>query len=584
MAGSCADRINEASGNKHLFATCNFCARLTANIQLAHSPSLPTLCIVRHERFMLGSPPTLNVDPKPFKTNPYLKEPDLELPNELWADIFERLENPGLRAMSRVNRAFNALAIPIYLARYGIVQSALYAGDLKVPGYRRDVFLILRTAFSLPPIRNLTCGTFRFNQIQILRFLRSFIAQHRTLEEIHLTLYGDDLFNAKDRMNKRYPRRTVQQEICLLLNSLTRGGRAVIIAGDRGLVSGSERRELWQMVRQAGSPPRGIRDKIRKALALKKRLAGEMDVVLDTACEIEGIMWRDSHTLDVLRSIDIRYSGSPNDWTVVTLNSGLVSRFNLTPALNASDWARVLPLLNFRWLEDFSMGRPTIFGNSDLRDVSMADLDTFLVRHPTIVHLEYVPQLSPAPLDLPEFSLASLPSLMHLTTTPVHFIRLHSAPNTFLSLTELILFSPPSMPVDSAQKDFTAVLHLLAGSDRGEAQSLCLHFPGAWIGPSLGDVRLTCVEAILIFGEFPLDIATLAEFLAPFEPGLLRVELHPTKGSMFERKQCVDKLRWRFPWLEDVSCSRVESAIQTVSRSRKREKIPLYSHITMSKR
>ncbi|KAJ7487000.1 hypothetical protein FB451DRAFT_1554127 [Mycena latifolia] len=482
-----------------------------------------------------------------------------ELPSELWADIFERLENPGLRAMSRVNRAFNALVIPIYLARYGIVQSALYAGDLKVPVYRPGVFPILRTAFSLPPIRNLTCTTFRFHHNQILRFLRSFINQHRTLEEIHLTVPQEYPFDFHDRMDD-CQWGTIQQEICLLLNSLTRGGRAVIIAGDRGLVSGSERRELWQMVRQAGSPPRGIRDKICKALALKKRLAGEMDVVLDTACEIAGIMWRDSHTLNVLRSVDIRYSGSPNDWTVVTLNSDSVSRFNLTPALSASDWSRVLPLLSFGLLRDFSMGQPTVYGDSDLRDVSMPDLDTFLVRHRMIVHLEYVPQLPPAPPDLPGFSLASLPFLTHLTTTPTHFIRLHSAPNTFLKLTELILFTPTSMPAESVKRDFAEVLQLLAGSEPGHGHSLRLRFPGTWIDPSLADVQIKCVESMLIYGDFPLNVPALAEFLAPFEPGLLRVELHPTKGSMFERKQCVDRLRRIFTWLEDVSCSPAESA------------------------
>ncbi|KAJ7448901.1 hypothetical protein FB451DRAFT_1288114 [Mycena latifolia] len=487
-----------------------------------------------------------------------------DLPNELWAEIFRMLENPGLLAVSRVNRAFNALAIPLYLARNTISQADLHAGMLQVPAYL-DILPVLRTAFSLPPIRNLTCNVYGSHRTQLIGFLRRFVAQHPSLQEIHLTFYAS-LFQSRGRFKAHTPKK-----ICRLLNDMTRNtGRALIIAGNRGLVSGAERGELWRVVRRVGGPPRGIRARIR---TVTKRTSRAKDVVLKTAGEIQGLMRRDSYILDVLLSIDITYSSSPDDWTVIALNAGVVDHFSLTPGLSAVDWARVLPSLNFRLLQGFSMGRPTGFGNPELRDVSAADLDAFLARHPRISRLEYVPQLpSASTLGPPTLSLVSLPYLTSLTTTPAHFIHLHSAPNTFPELIELVLFAPPSMPAEFAQRDFAEVLHLLAGSDSG-VHSLRMRFPGAWLAPHPTDLRIECLAGILIFGEFALDAPALAEFLAPFEPGLKRIELHPTDGTMFERKRCVEQLQLQLPWLEDVSCSRAESRIQTISLSTKRQTI-----------
>ncbi|KAJ6526161.1 hypothetical protein DFH09DRAFT_1286008 [Mycena vulgaris] len=495
-----------------------------------------------------------------------------DLPNELWANIFVVLETPALVAVSRVNRAFNALALPIYLARYHISQAALYAGNLTLPINRPEVLPVLQTAFSLPPIRNLTCRT---NRGHLVRFLRSFIAQHSTLEEIHLTFYAD-LFRGQVPPHIQISPSTARKEVCRLLNGIKRAGRALIIVGNTALLSGSEIGDLWRVARVRQAPPApGIRAKIRKAAVAVRDFKGRspraMALLLHTACKFQGVLCRDSHILDRLRSVDVVYSRSPGQWTVITLNSSVVDRFSLTPALSASDWAYVLPLLSFRFLAQFTMGRPTVFGDSELRDISTTDLDAFLMRHPTMTYLEYVPQLPAPPSDLPpDFSL---PRLTHLTTTPVHFVHLHKAPNTFPELTELILFAPTSMPASSAQEGFMAVLHLLAEWRRSTEQNLCLRFPGVWIVHVSSAAGIECVGDMLMYGDFELDVPAIAEFLSPFEAGMKRVELHPTHGTMFERKRCVDELRRKVPWLVDVSCSRVDSDTQTVFPPQKRKRV-----------
>ncbi|KAJ7052817.1 hypothetical protein C8F01DRAFT_1090174 [Mycena amicta] len=49
----------------------------------------------------------------------------LALPNELWTEILIMLDTDDILRASRVNRTFNALAMPLYLARFGIKQAAV---------------------------------------------------------------------------------------------------------------------------------------------------------------------------------------------------------------------------------------------------------------------------------------------------------------------------------------------------------------------------------------------------------------------------------------------------------------------------
>ncbi|KAJ7771267.1 hypothetical protein DFH07DRAFT_1057664 [Mycena maculata] len=348
----------------------------------------------------------------------------------------------------------------------------------------------------------------------VIGYLRRLIAQQTALDDIRLRFWESPLTGYCAHGSKKIAPRTIKKEVCRLLNSITPGGRALTLVGDRALISDSEDGARWQVVRQI-SAAKGFRQKVRKsASTLKGRLRPtEIDLVLRTTCETDGIMSRDSYTIEEPRSVDVTHPASVGEWAVVVLNANTVHRFRLTPSLRASDWAHVLPLLTLPRLEELTAGRGTVYSDLDLCDVSSADLDAFLIRHTEITRLEYCPELSPTALRISAFSLASFPYLTHLTTTPVHFLHLHHVPNTFPELAELVLFTPFSTPASLSEKeDFMAVLQLL---NRTDPQALRLRFSGTWISPlTLDGLGIKCIESMRLFGEFELDVASVAEFLA----------------------------------------------------------------------
>ncbi|KAJ7115451.1 hypothetical protein C8R44DRAFT_984133 [Mycena epipterygia] len=442
-----------------------------------------------------------------------------ELPNELWTEIFHMLHDATLMAVTGVNRAFNALAVPIYLARRDISQAELDAGTLEIRGYQRDVFPVLQRAFSLPPIHKLSCAIFGDTRFQIICYLRSMIAQQSALQEINLTFHGDIFRGYGPRLSK-LPRRTVQEEFCRLINCISRGGKLLFVVGDRfkTVIRTSERGDVWRVARQNSVH--------RRYIPVGMPLASS--VVLDTAYKAQGFMHYASHALDLLQSIRTIYSTSPAEWTVSVLNASFVKWLSLVPALGAAGWARVLPFLTLPQLEEVIM----VYGDSKLSDVSMVDLDTFLIRHKAIARLEYALQLPSNGPRVSQFSLASLQRLTHLKTTPAHFIRLHQSPTTPLQLTELFLFAPTSID----KRDFKKVLDLLAGSSCRDTQGLRLGFPGAWMASLPPCLPITCIESMLIFGGFDLDVTCATEFLAVFTPRLKWVEFKLKRGSTLESK------------------------------------------------
>ncbi|KAJ7851983.1 hypothetical protein B0H13DRAFT_2084636 [Mycena leptocephala] len=477
----------------------------------------------------------------------------LALPSELWSEIFRVLDDDAaLVAVSRVSRAFNAHAIPIYLARHGISTADLNSGTLRIP-MNQDVFGVLQTAFFLPPVRKLDCHVFGQRRFQIIRYLALLLSRQTTLEDVQLSFYATDAFSGFGPKRKELPRRTVQREICRLLNCITPTGKALVITGDRILISGSAHGDAWRMVRPLVAPPRGIRAKARSAaLAVKERKPARLDLVLNTLGEIRGTTLRDSLILDQLHYVHVTYAASPGQWAVVVLKGYCVERLNLIPSLTVADWLHVLPLLNLSGLQEFNMGRAAVDSAPELHDISMAELDAFLIRHTTIERLEYFPQL-PIPLS---------PSRNFPLT---HFLHLHHAPNSFRILVQLNLFAPASTPVARATAEFTELLKLLVGTNRVEGPGVCLCFPGAWLTPLPAGLSIQCVTSLVIFGDFALDVAAIAEFLSPFEPGLRRVEFQPARRRTFEHLHLADELRRMVVWLQEVSCVRGGSKIRTMA-------------------
>jgi hypothetical protein len=449
-------------------------------------------------------------------------------------------DDAALVAVSRVSRAFNAHAIPIYLARHGMSSADLYSGTFIIPG-REDVFPVLQTAFFLPPVRKFSCAVFERNAFRIIRYLGLFLSQQTTLEDVHLTFYPRDLFLGCKSLygpatKKEITRRMMQREVCRLLNCVTPAGKTLVITPDRLLCSGAAHGGPWHIVQPIVAPPRGIHAKVRKvAGAVMERKSARTDVVLNTIGEIHGTICRDSLVLDMLHSFHAKYVLSPEDWAVVVLNAYSVGCLNLTPALAATDWSLILPLLNLPSLRELTMGRKRVYVTQpELHDIGTAELDAFLTRHKNVERLEYLPRLSPHNnSESLGFSLASLRHITRLTTTPAHFLRLQQAqgPNSFpMRLVDLILFAPASTTVARATAEFMALLSLLGDTTQVEAPGVRLHFPGAWIAldppPPVG-LEIQCVTSLVVFGDFARDVDALAEFLSPFEPRLRWVKFQP---------------------------------------------------------
>ncbi|KAF7334646.1 F-box domain-containing protein [Mycena venus] len=470
-----------------------------------------------------------------------LKSKPLAVPYELWSEIFRMLDNPELVVVSRVSRAFNAHAIPIYLA-------------LKQP----DIFPALQRAVFLPPVRKLSCTVYGTKRFQIICYLASFLAQQTTLEDVYLAFNAPDPFTGFGPKQKPIPRRTVQTEICRLLNCVTPTRKTLFITANKVLISDSARGDLWSL-NPAVAPPR----RIQHVTILQATLAAKAGrparpyfrVALNTLAEICGTTYRNSFVLDVLRSLHVKYSPSPDDWAVVVLNAvrAVGWSLNLTPALSAADWSHILPQLDLPHLQELSMGphETTYSANPELHDIGIADLDAFLIRHRIIERLDYLPQLFPHPLPVSGLSLGSLRYMTRLTTTPAHFIHLHHTPNSFPALVDLILLGAASIPVAHAAADFMAVLSLLGDTTEIQAPALRLRFPGSWIAPPPKGLAVQCVRSLLIFGDFAWGVDALAEFLAPFEPGLKVVEFQPTSRSALEQT-LMSGLQRRVVWLEKV--------------------------------
>ncbi|KAJ7364693.1 hypothetical protein DFH08DRAFT_950257 [Mycena albidolilacea] len=492
----------------------------------------------------------------------------LALPYELWSEIFKMLDNAMLVAVSRVSRAFNGHAIPIYLARHGMLPTDLRSGTFTVPG-RKDIFPVLQTAFFLPPVRKFSCVVLGpgARAMQIMLYLRRFLSQQTALEEVQL------MWNLSTRSDdwkyKKITRSTMQREICRLLNCVTPTGKTLVITADRLLFSGSARDDLWRIVQPILAPPPGIRAKIRNTV-IERRPWKEvkMDLVLNTVGEIYGTTYCNSLVLehDTLRSLHVKHALLPSDWTLMVLNAHSVRCFNLTPALSAMEWARVLPLLDLPCLKELRMGRETEYSAPEVHDIYMSDFDVFLIRHTTIERLEYLPQPSPESVPILELFFGSFSSLTHLTTTPSHFIHLHHAADSLPALCDLILFAPASTPVAHAATEFMEVLTLLAGRAQAEAPCMRLRFSGAWIAtpPQRLVPAIQCVASMLIFENFTRNVDALAKFLSMFEPGLKSVEFKPASVRGFKHLRLVDELRRKVVWLDDVSCHRPDSGMRTV--------------------
>ncbi|KAJ7052821.1 hypothetical protein C8F01DRAFT_1169002 [Mycena amicta] len=531
----------------------------------------------------------------------------LALPNELWTEIFIMLDTDDILRASRVSRTFNALAMPLYLGRFGIKQAAVRAGELEILHAR--LLPLLRTAFFLPPIRRLSCVVAMGGRYEIIRYLSCFLlGSPSSRDRLNIDFDRLNAFSGFDRGSHRLTlQRKMQRALCVLLNACMPRSRSLVVFGHTGRTilldptPPRSRRGPWRVVTQPMAPPHsGFRSRLRHAMHIG-RPAVVCDLTLLASFNCEGMVTRTSETVDDLRSIDVHYSvgrgGSP--WSVVILNAGLTKIYKLpasiedfVPDKNLT-WDVVLLLLAFPNLLELQTTSGTPFGSAmdqdtTLHEISVALMDDFLVRHPTIEQLEYLPQLPPLDNSLPLITLG-FTALTHLTTTAFHFVRAFQDPECAPSLVQLRLLDVASRPM--MDDVFAGLLRILSlrKLETG-CETMRLSMPAAWasllLNTSVEEPQLNTIDSVNLLHLFDLHLrqndsvesllASLLALISLFDPTSLRIlQLQPplsqVQHSSFLRLRVADALRVRADWLEDVVYMR-ERATGFVTQRQVKEK------------
>ncbi|KAJ7049193.1 hypothetical protein C8F01DRAFT_1184931 [Mycena amicta] len=532
----------------------------------------------------------------------------LALPNELWTEILIMLDTDDILRASRVNRTFNALAMPLYLARFGIKQAAVRAGELEIIHAR--LLPLLRTAFFLPPITRLSCVVAMGGRHEIIRYLSHFLlGSPSSRDRLHIDFDGLNAFSGFDRGSQRLtPQRKMQRALCVLLNAVRPRSRSLVVFGHTGRTilldptPPRHRHGPWRVITQPMPPPHsGFRPRLRHALHIG-RPAVVRDLTLLASFGCEGIVTQTSETVDDLRSIDVHYSvgrgGSP--WSVVILNAGLTKIYKLpasiedfVPDKNLT-WDDVLPLLAFPNLLELQMTSGTPFGSATdqdtpLHEISVALMDDFLVRHPTIEQLEYLPQLPPLDNSLPSTTLG-FTALTHLTTTAFHFVRAFQDPECAPSLVQLRLLDIASRPI--ADDVFFGLLHILSLRKlEAGCETMRLSMPAGWafllLNTSVEEPQLNTIDSVNLLHLFDLHlrenesveslITSLLALISLFDPTSLRiVQLQPPLSQPASSLclRVADPLRVRADWLEDVVCIRERTTGFVTQRQKSKSGIP----------
>ncbi|KAJ7052831.1 hypothetical protein C8F01DRAFT_1236153 [Mycena amicta] len=514
----------------------------------------------------------------------------LALPNELWTEIFLMLDTEDILRASRVSETFNALAMPLYLARFGIKQAEVRAGELNIPASYPRLLSRLRTAFFLPPITSLSCAVAEKGRYEILRYLSHFLrGSPSSRDRVQISFLGTNAFSGYGFHWRRRatPERKMKIAVCALLNALMVGtSRTLVVSGRTGRtilldpIPPRSRRGPWRVVTQPMAPPHsGFRPWLRHAMHIG-RPAVVRDLTLLASFNCEGMATRTSETVDDLRSIDVHYNvgGGGSPWSVVILNAGLtkvyklpVSMEDFVPDKNLT-WDDILPLLAFPNLLELQMTSGTPFGSATdqdtpLHEISVALMDDFLVRHPTIEQLEYLPQLPPLDDSLPLIT-HGFTALTHLTTTAFHFVRAFQDPECAQSLVQLRLLDVASRPMTNDV--LVGLLHILSLRKlEAGCETMRLSMPAAWASvlstTSVEEPQLDTIDSVNLLHLFDLRlgdnesveslITSLLAFISLFNPTSLRIiQLQPPLSQPASSLclRVADALRVRADWLEDV--------------------------------
>ncbi|KAF7330310.1 F-box domain-containing protein [Mycena venus] len=116
-------------------------------------------------------------------------EPLLRLPDEILVEIFQHLDpyDPGIFAISTLNKRLHYIALPIYLSGYGIPDaSAPVCQEIVLMPSRLHLLGTLQTALFIRSVKHISCSFFLNTLPHHIRRLTTFLSVLESVDEVTL--------------------------------------------------------------------------------------------------------------------------------------------------------------------------------------------------------------------------------------------------------------------------------------------------------------------------------------------------------------------------------------------------------------
>ncbi|KAJ6514911.1 hypothetical protein C8R47DRAFT_1089041 [Mycena vitilis] len=306
----------------------------------------------------------------------------LQLPNEILLQVFEQLDSAdlGIFAISTLARRLHYLALPIYLAAYGISDaSALAAQDLVLSTTQLDVLGALQTALFISSVKHISCS-FALNSarqtysardmdnfFRYIRRLAGFLSNLDTVDEVTLNFQDLNFWVIGESLSVL---ETWASAISTLLDVIVQKRcQTLKVAGGMFIVHSS------QFQRKPGPHPTmkrwSVMSDIHRRFGSAFVLRPESQRVPYPARPQPGLRTFNINSRVLL--LHPCYS-----WTIATLRTSpnLISLSIIRVDIPERNWDDILSSIHAPTLEHFCM---------DLScSIKAAAFDRFIVRHPSL--------------------------------------------------------------------------------------------------------------------------------------------------------------------------------------------------------
>ena len=355
----------------------------------------------------------------------------IDLPNEILLLVFEAMDSPDLYITSFVSRNFHHIALPIYLARYGVSASA--ETDLILfNDWSPEALRAAHAALFLPSVNRVKCVIDFYKPFEHVRrevhAFRRFLGKLASVREIHIEIvrYGmkggaNALFaSTSDEpvgLTEEWGRELVQ-----MLDDVLGSGCAELSLSLAGRCD-PPAQELERVLRQFHGLPgvlkhpifRGFVGGLGRTCVRARSLVG---VGQPNLSQKRGLETLDLHSSMFFHPLLLR-------WMMSTLNSMSITSLSLRQLdhISPQHWALLLPCITLPSLSKLSI---------NLCFIQTHDLYRFLYRHPHIQNLILGRSfVGPSRVVLRNGILGEL---KHLSAPPRYLVALLTPPGSLPAL------------------------------------------------------------------------------------------------------------------------------------------------------